>query len=72
MSVDPVAVLLSRALRELVRYVDRRDDTFTEDDDVRALEDVAAILSEVAPEDVDRLTALVGSEVAIAVGLSDG
>ena len=72
MSVDPVAVLLSRALRELVRYVDRRDDTYTEDDDVRALEDVAAILSEVAPEDVDRLTALVGSELAIAVGLSDG
>ena len=72
MSVDPVAVLLSRALRELVRYVDRRDDTFTADDDVRALEDVAAILSEVAPEDVDRLTALVGSELAIAVGLSDG
>ena len=72
MSVDPVAVLLSRALRELVRYVDRRDDSFTADDDVRALEDVAAILSDVAPEDVDRLTALVGSELAIAVGLSDG
>ena len=72
MSVDPVAVLLSRALRELVRYVDRRDDTYTQDDDVRALEDVAAILSDVAPEDVDRLTALVGSELAIAVGLSDG
>ena len=53
-------------------YVDRRDDSFTEDDDVRALEDVATTLRDVAPEDVDQLTALVGSELAIALGLSDG
>ena len=71
MGTDHIAVLLSRALCDLVDYVDRRDESCTADDDVRALEDVGYTLGQVAPEDVDELSALVGSDMAEALGLSD-
>jgi len=70
-TTDPVAALVARALRDLVTYVDRRDESCTEDDDVRALEDVAATLNEVAPQDAERLRSLLGPELTFAAGLSD-
>jgi hypothetical protein len=64
-------VLLALALRTLVEYVNRRDDSFTDDDDVRALEEVAYVLNQVAPEDAERLRSLLGSEMSARMGLSE-
>lgn len=63
--------LLADALRGLVEYVDGREDTFSEDDDVRALEDVAAVLQQVSPEDSDRLARLLGPKLSVELGLSE-
>lgn len=71
MDQDPVAVLLAQALRGLVDYVELRDDSFTTDDDVRALKNVAWVLNQVAPEDSDRLRALLGPKMSFEVGLSE-
>jgi hypothetical protein len=71
MTQDPVAELLAEALRDLCSYVDRREESFTEDDDVRALESVASVLSQVPPGDLARLRSLLGPEVAFALGLSE-
>ncbi len=68
MSSDAVAELLAEALRDLVRFVDERPADATADDDVRALEDVANVLSRVAPEDRPRMRALLGPEFAAALG----
>ena len=69
MSDTALAGLLAKALRELVRYVDERpvDDDIA-DDDVRALESVAYVLSQVAPEDRDRLGELLGDRFMDAIG----
>jgi hypothetical protein len=64
-----VAGLLADALRGLVRFVDERPDDATADDDVRALEDVAYVLNRVAPEDQERLKALLGDELSFTIGL---
>jgi hypothetical protein len=64
-----VAGLLADALRGLVRFVDERPDDATADDDVRALEDVAYVLNRVAPEDQERLKALLGDELSSSIGL---
>jgi hypothetical protein len=64
-----VAGLLADALRGLVRFVDERPDDATADDDVRALEDVAYVLNRAAPEDQERLKALLGDELSFTIGL---
>lgn len=71
MTQDPLAVLMAEALRNLVDYVDRRDDSYTDDDDVRALEYVAYVLNQVEPADADRLRSLLGRKMAFEVGLSE-
>jgi hypothetical protein len=47
MSQNDLGELLVDALRSRVGYVDARDETVNDDDDVRALEDVAAVLQQV-------------------------
>jgi hypothetical protein len=71
MTQDPLAVLLADALRSLFDYVELRDDSFTDDDDVRALEGVASVLHQVNPTDSDRLRALLGPKMSFEVGLSE-
>jgi hypothetical protein len=68
MSNDSVAELLAEALRDLVQFVDARPDDATADDDVRALESVAYVLSQVAPEDRPRMRALLGPEFVATLG----
>ena len=69
MSENAVEVLLANALRELVTYVDTRGDDFTADDDVSALEGVAAVLLAAAPDDHDRLRTLLGPMMSFEMGL---
>jgi hypothetical protein len=64
-----LATVLASALRGLVEYVDARTDDDTEDDDVRALEDVAAVLHQAPPEARMRLREMWGEEFAAEVGL---
>ncbi len=71
MSRDNVEAILATALRDLVSYVDTREETSAADDDVRALEDVAAVLHGVDPDDLDRLTTLLGPQLSFEMGLSD-
>lgn len=71
MTQDPLAVLLAQALRDLVDYVEVRDDSFTDDDDVRALEGVASVLHQVEPTDIGRLRNLLGPKMSVEVGLSE-
>ncbi|MBM7516175.1 hypothetical protein [Nocardioides nitrophenolicus] len=71
MTSDPVEVLLAEALRAIVGYVEARDESATEDDDVRALEGVAHVLHQVASQDRDRLMTLLGPRLSFEVGLSD-
>ncbi|CAN7392803.1 hypothetical protein LJR027_002269 [Terrabacter sp. LjRoot27] len=71
MGADDLEELLARALRVLVDYIDEREDTFTADDDVRALEEVAAVLHEVSPASRDRLRTLLGPKLSFEVGLSE-
>jgi len=63
-----VATVLVGALRGLVRYVDARTDEYTEDDDVRALEDVADVLHQASPEAQARLREIWGEESAEILG----
>lgn len=72
MSQNDLEKLLADALRGLVGYVDARDETFNDDDDVRALEDVAAVLQQVAPQDSDRLATLLGPKLSLELGLAEG
>lgn len=67
---DPLAVLLAETLRNLVDYAELRDDSFTDDDDVGALEGAASVLHRVEPTDINRLRALLGPKMAFEVGLS--
>lgn len=62
---------LAAALSSLVTYVDQRSETATEDDDVRALEDVAHELSGLPPTDQRRLRSLMPETVADGLGLDD-
>lgn len=71
MSNDDVEAILATALRDLVSYVDTRGETSTADDDVRALEDVAAGLHRVDPDNLDRLTTLLGPQLSFEMGFSD-
>jgi hypothetical protein len=69
MSQDAVVTLLGRALAALVRYVDERPTEATYDDDIAALERVAAMLSHVAPEDVPLLVRALGRATAADLGV---
>jgi hypothetical protein len=71
MTQDPLAVLLAEAVRNLVDYVELGDDSFTADDDVRALEGVAYVLHQVDPKDADRLRSFLGPKMSYEVGLSE-
>ena len=69
MSDTAIARLLAEALSELVQYVDSRpveDDVA--DDDVRAMESVADVLGQVAPEDRGRLAEMLGDFMVQALG----
>ena len=68
MSDDPL-LQPSQALVDLVRFVDQRPTDATEDDDVRALEDTAYTLGQVAASDDERLIRLLGHETAFGLGL---
>jgi hypothetical protein len=71
MSTDTVTTLAD-ALAGLVAHIDRRLAAATEDDDVRALEDVASKLSRLPADQQARLRALMGRSVADDLGLADG
>lgn len=64
-----LAVVLAQALGGLLEYVDARTDDYTEDDDVRALEDVGAVLHSAQAEAQKRLCELWSDEVAEMAGL---
>lgn len=72
MSQNHLEELLAAALRGLVEYVDAREETFNDDDDVRAIEDVSAVLQQAAAQDSDRLASLLGPKMAFELGLVDG
>ena len=65
----PVAAILAEALRGLIDFVETRASDATEDDDVRALEDVAYALNKVPPEHASRLVAVLGERHSRDVGL---
>ena len=66
---SPVAAILAEALRGLIHFVETRASDATEDDDVRALEDVAYVLNKVSPEHAPRLVAVLGERHSRDVGL---
>ncbi len=65
----PVAAILAEALRGLIDFVDSRPSDATEDDDVKALEDVAYVLNKVSPEQASRLIAVLGERHSWEAGL---
>lgn len=67
MNEDPLVHPLAMALDQLVTFVAARPSSATEDDDIRALEDVAVALR-AAPER-ERLAALLSTDNAEALGL---
>jgi hypothetical protein len=69
MSQDTVVALLGKALAGLVRYVDERPTEATYDDDIAALERVAATLSHVSPQDVPVLVRALGAATAADLGV---
>jgi hypothetical protein len=69
MPEDAVVMLLGRALASLVRYVDERPREATYDDDIAALQQVAAMLSHVDPGDAPRLIRALGHAVAADLGI---
>jgi hypothetical protein len=69
MSEDAVVTLLGHALSRLVRYVDERPSEATYDNDIAALERVAAILSHARPDEIPRLIGALGPDVAADLGL---
>jgi hypothetical protein len=70
-STDPVAGLLAEALRRLVDYVENRPGDATDDDDVRALEDVAHVLLQISLADRPRLVGALGDRHSRWLGLID-
>jgi hypothetical protein len=71
MSSDPVAELLAEALVGLIQFVEQRPEEATADDDVAALEDVAATLLRADESDRVRLVGLLGEEHSEALGLTE-
>ena len=67
---EPLLPPLVEALSALVAYVDQRPPDATEDDDVRALEDVSATLTALPAEDQRRLRGLLPEAVAEGLGLN--
>ena len=65
---DDLTTLLGEALRDLVLFVEHRPESATEDDDVRALEDFAHVMSQVGPADRVRVRQLLGEEVFSMLG----
>jgi hypothetical protein len=71
MPEDAVVTLLGQALSRLVHYVDERPVEATYDDDVAALQSVAAVLAHVTPDDAPRLIRALGPAVAADLGIQD-
>ena len=67
---DDATLRLAEALASLVRFVEERPSDAIEDDDVRALEEVALVLNGAASQDRARLRALLGTEVSEWLGLT--
>lgn len=61
-------MLLAEALRDLVLFVEHRPEPATEDDDVRALEDLVSVLGQASPTDRNRMKLLLGDEVYSYLG----
>lgn len=68
---ESIEALLVEALCGLVDYVETRDASCTDDDDVRALEDVAFVLHRVAAEERQHLIDLLGPRMSFEIGLTD-
>ena len=68
MPEEPLTKSLAQALRDLVLFVETRPDDATADDDVRALEDLAFVLNQLAPADRIRAQALLGDHVVAMLG----
>jgi hypothetical protein len=66
---DVLLALLGRALSGLVQYVDERPSDATYDDDVQALQKVAAIISHADPAEAGRLAEVLGPRVAADLGV---
>jgi hypothetical protein len=69
MPEDIVVTLLGQALSGLVRYLDSRPSDATYDDDISALERVAAVLARIDPGDAPRLMRALGPAVAADLGV---
>jgi hypothetical protein len=65
---DHLTTLLGEALRDLVLFVEHRPETATADDDVRALENFASVLSQASAADRTRVRHLLGDEVFSFLG----
>ena len=68
MPEDPLTKSLAQALRDLVNFVENRPDDATADDDVRALEDFAYVLNQLALADRVRARALLGDDIVTMLG----
>lgn len=68
MPEDALTQLLGEALRDLVLFIEQRPEDATADDDVRALEDVAHLLGQVASSDRTRNRRLLGDDVCSMLG----
>ena len=68
MPEDRLTLLLAEALRDLVLFVEHRPEGATEDDDVRALEDVVDVLGQAPPAERARMRQLLGDEVVAFLG----
>jgi hypothetical protein len=66
---DQLVPVLAEALRGLLDYVEGRPEHATADDDVTALEDAAASLLQIDPDQRALLIATLGDEHARIVGL---
>lgn len=63
--------VLAAALKSAVSFIEHRPSDATADDDVTALEGVAAELLQIPQQDLNRLVDVLGSELADWTGLSD-
>jgi hypothetical protein len=66
---DALLAAFAAALSRLVTFVDTRQSQATEDDDVRALEDVGAAFTGLSAADQQRLRELLPQSVADGLGL---
>lgn len=66
---DQLLILVTDALVQLVEYVATRPATATDDDDVRALEDVGFALSKADGDDRVVLRSLLGRSCSEALGV---